>query len=85
MTDSNGERTKEAGNDPRPFKKDTKNVPPLVWIIIAVLVVLAVIAVAKWRGTTTTPHGGTAPAASSGDVIPPATSTPGAPESITSG
>jgi hypothetical protein len=85
MTDSSGNRRDENDRSSRPFKKDTKNVPPLVWIVIALLVVLAVVAVAKWRSTTHSPNGASAPAVSGGDVVPPPSFTPGAPESVTSG
>lgn len=85
MTDSSGHQTKEADGSRQPYKQDTKNVPPLVWIIIAVLVVVAIVAVANWHGSTKSPHGASAPAANNSQVNPPATSTPGAPESVTSG
>jgi hypothetical protein len=55
-------------------------VPPLVWIILALLVAWFVVAMVQRGGTDRTPHGGATPEAAQGpSVMPPAPATGDAP------
>lgn len=64
---------------PRPAEKK-KGIPPLVWIVLALLVAWAVIAFMQRGGTDVTPQGGTMPMAEQGpSVMPAAPATPEAP------
>jgi hypothetical protein len=45
MSDSSGHRRDETAPVEKPWKKDTKNVPPLVWLVIAAVVVLVAVMV----------------------------------------
>jgi hypothetical protein len=40
MSDSEGHRRDETAPGEKPWKKDTKNVPPLVWMILGALVII---------------------------------------------
>jgi hypothetical protein len=53
-------------------RKATRNIPPLVWIILALLVAWLVVAVAQRGGTHHTPQGGSMPQEKSGAVTMPA-------------
>jgi hypothetical protein len=53
-------------------RKAARKIPPLVWIVIAILVGWLVIALIQRGGTHTTPHGGTMPEAAEGPAIMPA-------------
>lgn len=70
-------------SDPTPRTAETKRksrIPPLVWIVVALLVGWLVVAVAQRGGTDTTPQGGTTPMAAEGpSIMPPASATPEAP------
>ena len=72
MSDSTGHRTDEAAPADKPWKKDTKNVPPLVWVIVIALVAVIAVAFLYARGTMSTPKGGETPVAGSDmNVEPP--------------
>jgi len=66
------------GTDPK--TRGGRRIPPLVWIIVAVLIGWLVIAFLQRGGTHVTPQGGTTPQATQGEaVIPPAPATGDAP------
>ena len=72
MSDSTGHRTDETAPADKPWKKDTRNVPPLVWVIIAALVAMLVAGFLYARSSMTTPSGGEVPtAASDTSTLPP--------------
>lgn len=72
MSDSTGHRRDETAPVEKPWKKDTKNVPPLVWLVIAALAVIVAVAVFYGQKTTVSPSGDVAPAAASDtDTLPP--------------
>ena len=81
MSDSTGHRTDETAPAEKPWKKDTKNVPPLVWVILVALVAVVIVGYLYAKGPkpadTVAP-----PAAPAGDtdVLPPdpATAAPAA-------
>jgi hypothetical protein len=51
MSDSSGHRRDETAPVEKPWKKDTKNVPPLVWlVVVAVIVLVGVMFVFGGRG-----------------------------------
>lgn len=52
--------------------KATRNIPPLVWIILAILIIVGVIAFMQRKGADVTPSGGTTPAAAEGTSVMPA-------------
>ena len=57
-----------------------RNIPPLVWIVIALLLVWFIVATLQRYGTHVTPQGGTVPQASEGpSTMPAAPAGPGAP------
>jgi hypothetical protein len=57
-----------------------KRIPPLVWIVVAILVAWLVIALVQRGGTHVTPQGGTMPQQAEGtSVVPAAPAGPGAP------
>jgi hypothetical protein len=64
MSDSSGHRRDETAPVEKPWKKDTKNVPPLVWLVIAAVIVI--VAVMFFYGS----RGGNRPAG-----LPPAPAT----------
>ncbi len=72
MSDSTGHRTDETAPADKPWKKDTRNVPPLVWVILIALVAVIVVGFLYARGPTAEP-GAAAPSAPAGDtdVLPP--------------
>ncbi len=49
-----------------------RRVPPLVWLVAALLVVIVVITVRHWNGTYHSPTGGTAPMVANGHTVMPA-------------
>lgn len=55
-------------------RKETRNIPPLVWIVLVVLVVLAAVAYFGWGKTVVSPSGGQAPAVSSTTAVPTSSS-----------
>ena len=72
MSDSTGHRRDETAPPEKPWKKDTKNVPPLVWLVIVALVAIIAVAVLYSRKTVESPSGGTMPAATADiDTVPP--------------
>ena len=72
MSDSTGHRTDETAPAGKPWKKDTKNVPPLVWVVVAALLAIVVAAILYARGSMSTPEGGETPVAGSDvNVEPP--------------
>src|SRR5206468_1487578 len=50
----------------------SRNIPPLVWIVVALLVLWAVVAAVQRGGFNRTPHGGTAPSQAEGTSYMPA-------------
>lgn len=72
-------------SDPRPSDtgqkaKGGRKIPPLVWIVLAILVAWLVIALLQRGGTHVTPQGGTMPQATQGEaVMPPAAPSGNAP------
>ena len=73
MTD---QQTRSATPERRPARK----IPPLVWIILALLVAGVLVGVFQRGGTHVTPQGGTMPQAEPGtSYMPPAPAGPGAP------
>ena len=42
-------------------RKDSRNIPPLAWIVLLALIALGVFAWMQYGGSVRTPHGGTAP------------------------
>lgn len=61
-------------------RKATRNIPPLVWVIAALLVLVVGIFMMQRGGTHVTPQGGTAPQAEQGEsYMPPAAATGDAP------
>jgi biopolymer transport protein ExbD len=39
-------------NPSAPARKETRNIPPLVWIVVVMLIVVVVLAFFGWRATT---------------------------------
>lgn len=73
MTD---QRTHSATSERRPARK----VPPLVWIVLALLVAGIAVGMLQRGGTHVTPQGGTMPQADAGtSYMPPAPAGEGAP------
>jgi hypothetical protein len=61
-------------------KRATRNVPPLVWVIAAILVLCAALAIMQYAGSDRTPQGGEVPRAEQpAAVMPAAPATPTAP------
>jgi biopolymer transport protein ExbD len=61
-------------------RKATRNIPPLVWIVLALLVAWFVIAMVQRKGADHTPQGGSTPAQAEGtSVMPPAPANGSAP------
>lgn len=52
--------------------KASRRIPPLVWIVLALLVAWLVVAVMQRRGADHTPQGGSAPAQAEGTSTMPA-------------
>lgn len=80
MTDPNADPRVDPRDAP-PRGGRAKTIPPLVWIVLGLLILLAVIAVSQCQGTHVTPSGGEMPQAQVGDpaeaVMPqPAVNTP---------
>jgi len=66
--------------DPGPTQKSGRRIPPLVWIVLALLVGWLVVAMVQRGGTHRTPGGGTAPMAEQApSTIPPAPASGAAP------
>ena len=87
MSDSSGHRTDDTAPADKPWKKDTKNVPPLVWVVLIALLALIIVGFLYARGQMTTPEGGEMPVAGADvNVIPPqpATAQPAAAAPATS-
>jgi hypothetical protein len=82
MSDSSGHRTDDTAPAAKPWKKDTRNVPPLVWVILVALVAVVIVGFLYAQGPkpAASPAGPTAPAGDA-DVLPPdpATAAPAAP------
>jgi flagellar basal body-associated protein FliL len=73
------QRPSSTAPDTQP-RKGTRNIPPLVWIVLAILVGWFVVAMVQRGGTHTTPQGGQMPQAEQGtSVMPPAPATGDAP------
>ena len=61
-------------------RRATRNIPPLVWIVLGLLVVVVVVFWMQRGGTHVTPHGGTMPQAEQDAAyMPPAPATGDAP------
>lgn len=58
--------------------RDTKNISPLVWIVLILLVGLGVFAWTQYGGSMRTPTGGEAPIASDGQAALPGDAVPAA-------
>lgn len=75
--------------DPRPQTKPSRRIPPLVWIVLALLVGWFVVAMLQRGGIHTTPDGGTMPMADQGPSIMPAApasgSAPATPAGVANG
>lgn len=70
-------------------RKATRNIPPLVWIVVAALVAWFVIAMVQRGGTDHTPHGGSTPRQAEGPSVMPAApaqgSAPATPAGVANG
>ncbi|WP_309092462.1 hypothetical protein [Phenylobacterium sp.] len=70
-------------------KKSSRRIPPLVWIVLALLVGWLVVAMIQRGGTDRTPGGGSHPTAEQGpSVMPPAPAsgtTPATPGNVANG
>lgn len=70
-------------------RREKRKIPPLVWIIIAVLILWGVIALVQRAGTAETPEGGTMPMAEQDETLmpaaPPRPEAPATPPSIAEG
>jgi len=67
-------------NPPQTERKPDRKIPPLVWIVLALLVAWLVVALMQRGGTHVTPQGGTAPQQAEGPAtMPAAPGGPGAP------
>jgi hypothetical protein len=75
MTDQNSARpagSPDTGrHDPSP-ERPSRRIPPLVWIILALLIVWLGVAVVQRGGFNRTPSGGTAPSEAEGPSYMPA-------------
>lgn len=75
--------------DPGSTQKSGRRIPPLVWIVLALLVGWLIVAMVQRGGTHRTPDGGTMPMAEQGpSVMPPAPASgtaPATPGSVTDG
>lgn len=56
--------------NPTDKRKETRNIPPLVWIVIVVLIGLAALAYYGRDKNWITPHGGSTPAAQDSGQMP---------------
>lgn len=59
-------------NSSTPPRKATRNIPPLVWIVLAILVAWFVVAMMQRKGADHTPQGGSTPAQAEGTSVMPA-------------
>ena len=70
-------------------RKRTRNIPPLVWIVLALLVAWFVVAMVQRQGADRTPQGGSTPSQAEGTSIMPATppsgDAPGTPAGVVNG
>lgn len=72
-------REPDSYDKPEP-RRMSRNVPPLAWIILGLLLVVIVVAAVQRRGTHVTPQGGTMPQAGQGEAyMPPAPAAGAAP------
>lgn len=75
--------------EPASPQKTSRRIPPLVWIVLALLVGWLVVAMLQRGGTDRTPGGGTLPEAAQGpSVMPPAPAsgtTPATPGNVADG
>ncbi|WP_334163626.1 hypothetical protein [Phenylobacterium sp.] len=70
---------RDSFDKPEP-RKATRNIPPLVWIVLALLVGWLVVALMQRGGSDVTPQGGTTPSAAEGtSIMPPAPASGDAP------
>jgi hypothetical protein len=70
MSDSSGHRRDETAPVEKPWKKDTRNVPPLVWLVIVAAIV--VVGIMIYSGTrAAAPSAASAPAAAADAAAPP--------------
>ena len=71
----------DSRTDPAPTeRKGARKIPPLVWIVLAILVGWLVVAMLQRGGTHVTPQGGTMPQQAEGpSTMPAAPATPNAP------
>jgi flagellar basal body-associated protein FliL len=53
-------------------KKASRKIPPLVWIVLALLVVWLVVALMQRQGSDRTPQGGSTPSQAEGTSVMPA-------------
>jgi hypothetical protein len=77
------------GQDDGAAPKRGRGIPPLVWIVLALLVAWLVIALMQRQGSDRTPQGGSHPAQAEGTSVMPATppsgTTPGTPAGVING
>jgi hypothetical protein len=69
-----------------PRRRGRSGIPPLVWIVLALVVAAIAWAVSQRSGTLVTPHGGTHPTQAEGPSVmpptPPSGDAPGTPGSV---
>ena len=82
MTDADRDPTVPPRDAP-PRGGAAKKIPPLVWIVLALLVVMAIWGAVQYGGSHETPSGGSTPQAAQGDAVMPPNNQPltsGAPQ-----
>jgi hypothetical protein len=75
MTDADRDRSVPPRDAP-PRGGHAKKIPPLVWIVLALLVVMAIWGVVQYGGSHETPNGGSTPQATQGDAVMPPNNQP---------
>jgi hypothetical protein len=68
--------TSVPAHDAPPRGGKAKAVPPLIWIVLALLVVMALWGVLQYRGSHVTPGGGQTPQSEQGPTVMPANNQP---------
>lgn len=67
-------------------RRAARKIPPLVWIVLALLVAWLVVALVQWGGTHRTPQGGETPMQAEGPSVmpaaPPSGAAPGTPAGV---
>jgi len=70
MTDADRDRSVPPRDAP-PRGGEAKRIPPLVWIVIALLAVMAIWGAVQYGGSHKTPSGGSTPAAAPEQTVMP--------------